>query len=1200
MSNRLKSFELNGYKTFATKTLFEFSGDITVIVGPNGSGKSNIADAIRWVLGEQSFSLLRGRKTEDMIFSGSESRARSGMASATLTFDNSDGWLPIDFSEVSVTRRAYRDGQNEYLINNQRVRLRDVTELLANSGLAERTYTVIGQGLVDSTLSLSSDERRRLFEEAAGIGLYRYRKEQAIKRLDSTQRNLERVQDILAELNPRLRSLERQAKRTVEYEQVRADLREILREWYGYHWHQAQREIKETRDVSQSQENNLQEARERYSQVEQSISSLRDQINEMRDHLNSWHRQLAQIHAQREEASRNLAVNSERRRAFQADQTRLEIEIARIEEDITSRQLRLDQANSELEQRKKEFSEAEIELERAQGILNQRKGSREIIQSSIQTTQESINNLHGKKAEISARMVEQEGRVDRLRKEITGINQQIGQLSEHIEELENSQKKSEKDKEETQEKISKEEGALQGYRSEIEDLGNKRKKIQANQTELLSEKSRNNAELEVLREAEANLTGYATGAKVLLEAVRAGKLQGSRSVFGEQLKVSSDYEIAIAAALGDFVDAIILTGEENTEDALRLLESTSAKAALLPFDGLIPSKVNSAEKGDGFIGVAADLVEVSTELKSVVDLLLGQVIVVTDRKAAKKFIKRNDNFIKAVTLRGEVFNSSGAILVDSAERAGTIRRPRKWQELTQKISNAEDELSKLNEGLLEIDEEEQRLRMNLESLENDLETAIASHEETISQLAEFSSQLNQVRNQHNWQLNQKALLDREITEIKDQLQISSTELEKIQTEITQTEETLLEQSTELNQLSIEESLEQVSMWETQVAVCRRAQEHAEQLRNERESDLEKAQGNHKDQQSQLEELMGKISDLDQEMEKMLSSEVGIGEKISELQTLIEPAEAELYEKEQMQVQIMGDETKVRQSLNIAERHATQAQMALTRKQEMLASLRQRVEDDFGLVEFTYQDDVSGQTPLPFSEMVEQLPVITEIASELEDTLKHQRIRLRRMGSVNPDAQKEYIEVKERHEFLTTQMSDLQAAEVDIRDVIVELDTLMDREFRKTFESVAAEFKQNFSRLFDGGAAKLILTDADNINETGIDIEAQLPGKRPQRLALLSGGERSLTAAALIFSLVKASPTPFCVLDEVDAMLDEVNVGRFRELLCELSRETQFVVITHNRHTVQAADVIYGITMRRDTTSQSISLKLEEVDERYSS
>jgi chromosome segregation protein len=1200
MTNRLKSLELNGYKTFATKTLFEFAGNITVVVGPNGSGKSNVADAIRWVLGEQSFSLLRGRKTEDMIFSGSESRARSGMASATVTFDNSDGWLPIDFSEVSVTRRAYRDGQNEYLINNQRVRLRDVTELLANSGLAERTYTVIGQGLVDTALTLKSDERRRLFEEAAGIGLYRYRKEQALRRLDSTRRNLDRVQDILAELRPRLRSLQRQAKRTVEYEQVRADLREVLRDWYGYHWHQSQRDIKEARDVNRHQEKNLQEARENHSQVEKSITSLRDKITDLRGQLNSWHGQLAQIHSQREETSRDLAVNSERRRALQADQNRLEIEIARIAEENTSQKSRLDLAISEVEQRKKEVEDSEKELEKVRNTLVEQKDVREAIETSVQSHQRNVIDLTTKKAEKLARKVELEGRTEKSGEEISAIEEQLEQILEKTTELELEFSEAERITEETRKKISKEEKALETDRSKIDSLQTEREKIQTEQIKLSADITRDNAELEILVQAESNLTGYASGAKVLIEAVKEGQLDGSGRVLGDQLNVASDYEIAIAAALGDFVDAILLKNEKNTDIALRLLEETTAKAALLPVNEIAPSSVLSGEKEDGFIGIAADLVEVTAELKPAVDLLLGQVIVVKDRKTARRMITRYDSHIKAVTLRGEIFHSSGTILVDSAERAGTIRRPRKRQELEKRLAETDKKLTEVNRKLQDIDEQEILHRNELISFENELETVIAAHEASRSQLGEISNQLDQIRNQFNWQQDQKKLLDQETLDTKKEIGFIDSELEKIQAEITQTEESLHGQTLELSQLSIEAPLEQVSMWETQLAVCHRAQEHAKQIKDERKNNLEKTQNNLQSQQSRHEELSEQISALDKKMDEMRSSEGGIGDQIQELQNLIEPAETELNDVEQEQVVVMTEEAEVRQVLNISERHAAQAQIALVRKQETLDSLRQRIEDDFGLVEFIYQDDVSGPTPLPFGEMVEQLPVVTEISPDLEDTLKRQRMQLRRVGSVNPDAQQEYVEVNERHEFLTTQMADLQAAEEDIREVITELDALMDREFRKTFEIVAVEFKENFSRLFDGGAAKLVLTDTEKISETGIDIEARLPGKRPQRLALLSGGERSLTAAALVFSLVKVSPTPFCVMDEVDAMLDEVNVSRFRELLSELSQETQFVVITHNRHTVQAADVIYGITMRRDTTSQSISLKLEEVDEKYSS
>ncbi|NMC78402.1 MAG: AAA family ATPase, partial [Chloroflexi bacterium] len=355
----LKSLELQGYKTFASRMTFEFPAKITAIVGPNGAGKSNIADSLRWVLGEQSYSLLRGRKTEDMIFAGSEQRPRASMASATIVFDNESGWLPIDFVEVSIARRAYRDGQNEYLLNGQRVRLREISELLAKSGLAERTYTIIGQGLVDAALSLKPDERRRFFEEAAGIGLYRSRREESLNRLETTQRNLLRVQDILSELEPRLKSLERQARRAQEYEQIKADLQLLLRDWYGYHWHRTQKELLRAREAYREQENRLQQTRARQMDMEGQVELSRGKLQELRNQLNQWHSESAGLHQEREKQSRSLAVMDERQRALLEQQQSLQSEQSRLEEEQKAWQERIQAQQGGLEQLQEEQAEAQ-------------------------------------------------------------------------------------------------------------------------------------------------------------------------------------------------------------------------------------------------------------------------------------------------------------------------------------------------------------------------------------------------------------------------------------------------------------------------------------------------------------------------------------------------------------------------------------------------------------------------------------------------------------------------------------------------------------------------------------------------------------------------------------------------------------------------------------------------------------------------
>ena len=411
MASRLKQLELHGYKTFASRTQLQFPGRITAIVGPNGSGKSNIADSLRWVLGEQSYSLLRGRKTEDMIFAGSEFRPRAGMASAAIVFDNEDGWLPIDFAEVEITRRAYRDGNNEYLLNGQRVRLKEISELLAQSGLAERTYTIIGQGLVDAALSLKPDERRRFFEEAAGIGLYRSRREEALNRLDQTRRNLERVLDILSELEPRLKSLEKQAQRAIEYDRIMADLRVSLREWYGYHWHRAQRDLSQARETVRSQEARLTQAREKLEDVEKKLNAVRVQVQDLRGQLNGWHGQSAELHRQREQVSRGLAVLDERKRALVEQGGTIEADLAVLEEEEKSRQNRLDGLILEEERLKAELADARAQMEEARKALLARQRERESVEQKLRESRRQLAGAETRQVQLKAHQDELMNRI---------------------------------------------------------------------------------------------------------------------------------------------------------------------------------------------------------------------------------------------------------------------------------------------------------------------------------------------------------------------------------------------------------------------------------------------------------------------------------------------------------------------------------------------------------------------------------------------------------------------------------------------------------------------------------------------------------------------------------------------------------------------------------------------------------------------
>ncbi len=1192
----VKSLELVGYKTFASKTKFEFSDAITAVVGPNGSGKSNIADALRWVLGEQSYSLLRGKKTIDMIFSGSDQRPRAGMASATVTFDNTEGWLPIDFSEVAITRRAYRDGQNEYLINGQKVRLRDISELLARSGLAERTYTIIGQGLVDAALSLKAEERRKLFEEAAGIGVYRTRREDALKRLDTTRRNLERVEDILAELKPRLNSLNRQARRAKEYDQVKTDLHVLLREWYGYHWHHQQTELAAAREAARLQEIELSTARRKQSSFEKQISSLRDRIHNLRAKLNSWHRELSSLHNRRERLSRELAVIQERQRSLEDRRRAVRSEQTRLKEELRLHEERLERVRLEVIQHEQNVSEARMHNRQAQELLAIRQRERQETAQEIQQAERSISESTSLAAVQTARLDELKNRIDYL----LAAQMELEKILETAEAtLAESGAEAKTAESELEKASSERENAsleLEEYLGMIRDLETQQRELLQAQQTGKTDVARLEAQLEVLEQAERAHAGYSAGSRALLLAQKEGRLQGVVSALSSRLEIAPEHENAVAAALGQFLDAIILESDQVSESALDILLKQKTNGAILALDKLSPlPPLNESAAQEG-LGVLSGLVRCPVELRPVVDLLLGRFLLVENRRQARRIMSAMPVNTRLVTLAGEIFSSSGEISTGGQGTSSLISRSRQMRENQAKLERIQSELDLLDVKHTNVSEKIIEARKEALNYESRFKSARSKEDEAQAVYRDALAALEKHANQRNWQKSQLSNQRVELSQASKARKETELSLSAIESGIEIAQSEILNLRRKLTSLPLEDVQSQATHWHTQLAVTERALEDARTRSAERLQTLNDSRSRLKTFDQQISGLEKEQATLLIEQEKLKIEEGEIAGQIEEARLLIDPAEKELAEVEARQDAIQDTDTKARQMLTVAERNHAQAQIALARKQEALDSLRNRIEDDFGLVAFEYMEEISGPTPLPLGDLVESLPLVQEISQELGETIRRQRAQLRRMGAINPDAQKEHKEVSERFEFLSEQVEDLNKAEADIKETISELDVLMEREFRKTFDLVAREFRDTFTRLFGGGTARLVLTNPDDLTETGVDIEARLPGRRTQGLSLLSGGERSLTATALVFSLIRVSPTPFCVLDEVDAMLDEANVNRFGELLRELSERTQFIVITHNRNTVQVADTIYGITMGRDSTSQMLSLKLDEVAE----
>ncbi|HQK03546.1 MAG: chromosome segregation protein SMC [Chloroflexi bacterium] len=1198
---KLASLEMHGYKTFARQTVLRFPANTTAIVGPNGSGKSNVADAIRWVLGEQSYSLLRAKKTEDMIYIGSDQRARAGMASVSITFNNETNWLPIDYNEVVLTRRAYRDGTNEYLLNNQRVRLKDFHELLAKTGLSDRTYTIIGQGLVDLALSIKPDERSKLFEEAAGIGLYRSRKEEALKRLESTQRNLERALDIVDEIRPRLRSLERQAARVGEYKKVQESLQEKLRAWYGYHWFKAQEEIARLKQELEAAEESSARALALLQQNQETSASLKESMAAQREMVNQLHQRLGKLHDAIQAANRDLAVNDEREQSLVRAQAQIGDDLAKLEETLESAEKTLELMRQEAEKETQTLAQLQEKRRQIEAELTEERKKRKDLQTRQNDLQTRLVNLDKEALVLKSRRNEIVNRLESLQRGLKSSSEILETIT-----------KDEQNAAETRRNL---ENKLAEHERQLLELDNQRKAHQDNQLKAKREREENSAQinrlnleknkltnqLQLMRQAQESMAGFSEGAKTFLQHPRVRRYGKKITDLASKLEVSEKYEKAVSSALGEAVDLLILPEDRLDKDLLTTLAAyAESKVALIGLEGLSQAKAQPAPSGEGILGSAVAFVQAPESISALVEHLLSQYLLVETLDHALSLPGKVREAYNLVTLNGEVLLRSGIAVLGKQKSASKVSFVRTRKEL-------EEALVVLEQKLIELaakDSEYQRVQAETDQQVTRIQNEQRSLEKQINELRrELNTalvNLDKAQNRRKWTEKQiedneqeKARLESEQTALKEKAEAVRLQMENLNKSLDELKNSMEEQTLDdlehqYQYLQMECRVQEQALLHTQETI--KSLERRVVSDRERKGLLNQRSSANNEELATLRirkaEFIEAIRRLNAEVESVRANELSVNQE--QLRNL----EAEYKVSTEAEAELQKD-------LSFKERQTTHIQLELGRKMERLENLRSHIEDDFGLIELEYRNEYSVSTPLPFPDMViETLTETPALPAGIEEEMRDLKNHLRRIGVVNFEAENEYNEVKNRYENLTAQISDLQAAIVDIQSMISELNEVMQRDFLNTFKSVSAEFSKMFARLFNGGSARLILSDESSPIEGGIEIEARLPGKREQGLVLLSGGERSLTAVALVFALLKISPTPFCVLDEVDAMLDESNVGRFIELLKDLSNETQFLLITHNRNTVQAADVIYGVTMGKDGASQIISLRLDEVDESY--
>ena len=1182
---QLKQLELQGFKTFASKTRFQFDDGITAIVGPNGSGKSNLADAVRWILGEQRTSMLRARKSDDLIFSGTEKRARMGMAQGFLTLDNSDGSLPIEFSEVVVGRRIYRNGESEYLLNGSRVRLRDVQELLGHASIGATTYTVIGQGLIDSALALRPAERRQLFEDAAGLGAYQGRRDDALRRLTQTEGHLTRVRDILAEIEPQMRRLKRQADRAEEYLSLKSALTGKLQHLYGYRWGQGRRALITAREQVTRHQEALQEAAALVAGVERQLNELRDRQHELRDHLATARQQRAALRQKVEGLRRDLAVAEERTRGYERQQQALQqeneallAEVARLEGQITEGEQAGDTFQAQA-------SEAAAKLHEQRTALAEAEAQREAIREGLREARRALGRLTAREGELTQQRAARGERQHTLQQEQESHQQALGLLREQQAHHERELDLLEEDLaavRSQQATLVERQRDLQQARQRAADAV---QAMQARQFEVERRLTALTTRRDLLARLRREGTGYEAGVRELLAA--RGDLDSEMTPVADLLRVPERFAPAVSAALGSQLQALALNDEGDAARAW-IHGRQSGRVTLLPLPQLGRRDTPAIPSTAGVIGRASDMVQGDDD--ALLQHLLGGWLIVDGWPTVRSLAKSGTPW-HLVTLDGQVRRRDGTIVAGRGEGTGDtlLAQSREWADLPSEIAAVEADLATASEALSSAIADQAGVAQALSALEGEVRDATEQHRQLQEQITREQREASKLQQEAHWRAGlldnvtqERAALSDRATALQEELSVLADDHRRAEADVVTWEQKLEAAHPATLREAVERARTQVAILEEQFASWQRGQ----RALGEERSRLTERQAQ---KQAQVAALADEASTIEQRLATLVATLEEAQHTLGAAADQTRPLEQEQSNNEERLAALETQHLAVRKQRQHREDEAHTAELARQAAEERLNQLALQIESDLGPME----DEAEGEQAPTVEQVVAALPLVTALEEGTEEEVHRLRRRLGQLGAVNPDAPTDYVEVAERHRFLSEQSEDLTRAVRDLRKIVAELDRLMEQKFVETFEAIDTAFRHYFTKLFGGGQARLELTEPEDVTTSGIEIVARPPGKRAQSIALLSGGERALTAAALLFAILKISPTPFCVFDEVDAMLDEANIARFRDVLTELAHKTQFIVITHNRGTIEAARDIYGISQSVPGISDVISLQLHD-------
>ena len=1175
----LKRLELKGFKSFPNKTDIIFKEGVTAIVGPNGSGKSNVSDAVRWVLGEQSIKSLRGDKLEDVIFAGSDNQKPMNFCEVALTIDNSDGKLNVDYSEVTIKRRAYRNGESQFYLNNKSCRLKDIKEILLDTGIGKDGYSIIEQGKVDEILSNNPVNRRKVFDEACGISKYRYKKTESERNLKNTKENLDRINDIYVEIENQIKPLYNQQVKAKKYLELSEQLKKLEVNNYIREIQRIEAQLKEINSqykvLCEELENidkekitfeeNTKEVSIQIEEIDKSIEKATEYINSIKSVIDKKDYEINLLNQRKENSSTKIKRNLE--------------EVENINKSLVDNKENLEKISEEKEEKEKSINEFKNQLNVFAEKNEAKKNKIEELNEKIENLKDDIIKLLNEKQDVSNKLSTLNANKDNIDQRNENIDLEISEINEKL-----------KSKEELLQKIKEE---IDSKKEKNEDLKNKlntyyenlRKLKEDNQN--LNTKMQNNnyalkeysSKLNVYIDMENHYEGFNRGVK---EVLKNKELKGIYGALGQVVTVPQKYEKAIEAALGAYMQNIITADENSAKAAINYLKHNKiGRVTFLPMNIIKSKKINNVQSKTNFIGIASDLISYDEKYRDILENILGRTIVIDNIDEGIKFARETGHKYKVVTLDGEILNPGGSLTGGSLKSSGNIlSRKRLINEFNEKIKSTKEENVSIQEKLVSIEKEiinsKESIKVceeNIKVLDKELIMSNSSYSRYEEEINSLSSSIKKLENEKenlgsnlNYTLQKKEVLESQIKNIDNNHKENKENIEALSNELSKESEIYANEKSKFDDINIQLTKDK-EILKSLSADIERIKEYLNQL-NEKKVIIE---NENKVEENEIKDIDGKIVIEEREKEN-LKHQLNDNNKNLENKKI---ARENLKQK--------LDDNNLR--LKNIDKQFMEIKEAIFKVESKIEKLESNKESN----NFKLFEDYN----LTYLQATELRDDEIEINKKVLDSIKKD---IRSLGNVNIDSIEEYKETKERYDFYSEQREDLQKSIEAIEEIISELEEHMKIQFKEEFNKINENFKYVYNRLFGGGEGNLTILDEENILESDIEITAKPPGKKMKNLSLLSGGEKALTAISILFSILLAKPTPFCILDEIEAPLDDSNIARFGTFLKELTSRTQFIAVTHRRGTMEAADYIYGVTMEQRAISKVISLSLNEAEE----